>query len=237
MTQLVLAGNGGIGRALIEALLAQQPNQPIYATYRQERATRLQHPMLTWYRIDLSQEAEVMALARQLPPLTLIVNCAGFLHTQSQRPEKTIAQFESHFFQQNVQANTLPTLWLAKHLGGHLKASQHPCHFVSLSAKIGSIEDNQLGGWISYRCSKAALNMALKTIAIEWRYRIPNCCVVAFHPGTVETPLSQPFQPKNAAPPRQTPAAVSQQLLALLARLSPADSGHFYNYQGQRLPW
>ncbi len=109
--------------------------------------------------------------------------------------------------------------------------------FASISAKVGSIEDNRLGGWYGYRASKAALNMFLKTIAIEYSRRCPKTIVVALHPGTTDTRLSQPFQ-KNVPPEKLFPVSKTVNLLLeVLAGLKLADSGEFFSWDGSRLPW
>ena len=103
-----------------------------------------------------------------------------------------------------------------------------------LSAKVGSIEDNRLGGWYSYRASKAALNMFLKTAAIEVQRSNPNAVLVALHPGTVDSPLSEPFRGKEIGRAASDAAA---DMLRVLDGLAAADSGSFFSYSGERIPW
>ena len=112
-----------------------------------------------------------------------------------------------------------------------------PAVFATVSAKVGSIEDKRLGGWFSYRASKAALNMCLKTLAIEWRRSLPNVAVAALHPGTTDTDLSRPFQHNVPSGQLFTPAQSVSYMLDVLDGLNPADSGRFLAFDGEKLPW
>ncbi|RZM73139.1 short chain dehydrogenase [Pseudoalteromonas rubra] len=235
MIILIVGGSGGIGQALVKRFASEQPKAQIYATYRTTKPNiELDH--VHWVQIDASREDDVRALAKQLPNIDMLINATGLLHTPDKLPEKSIQEFDPDFFNENLKANTLPTLLLAKHFAKALKAKQ-TTYFVALSARIGSISDNQLGGWISYRSAKAALNMALKTISIEWRYKLPNCCVLAFHPGTTDTALSVPFQ-KNVPPGKLfTADFVAQSLIDLIQSKQASDSGGFYSYDGSAITW
>ncbi|MCG7535532.1 SDR family NAD(P)-dependent oxidoreductase [Pseudoalteromonas sp. OOF1S-7] len=235
MIILIVGGLGGIGQALVKRFASEQPKAQIYATYRTTKPnTEPNH--VHWVELDASREDDVRALAKQLPDVDILINATGLLHTPDKLPEKSIQEFDPDFFNENLKANTVPTLLLAKHFAKALKAKQ-TTYFVALSARIGSISDNQLGGWISYRSAKAALNMALKTISIEWRYKLPNCCVLAFHPGTTDTALSVPFQ-KNVPPGKLFSADfVAQSLIDLLQSKQASDSGGFYSYDGSAITW
>ena len=117
-----------------------------------------------------------------------------------------------------------------------LKRSPAPL-LATVSARVGSIEDNRLGGWYSYRMSKAALNMALKTLSIEWKHSHPRGCVAALHPGTNDTALSKPFQANVAAENLFAPEYTASSFVDLLSRLQPADSGNFWAWDGSRIAW
>ena len=138
----------------------------------------------------------------------------------------------------------MPLLLLGKHLGPLLKKSDR-AHFITLSARVGSISDNHLGGWFSYRASKAALNMLVRTLAIEWQRTLPNTCLAAYHPGTVDTGLSKPFVSKPAAAkgrqPRArevlSPAAAAAHLLALIPKLTPQHTGTFWDWRHDQISW
>ncbi len=235
MKALIIGGTGGIGLAIIKQLLILKPNAQIHATFFRHHP-RYQHPQLHWHHVDITIETEISTLATQFIQLDLMINAVGILHTATHSPEKSIQHFEADFFYTNIKTNTLPTLLLAKHFMVQLKASRRS-YFVTISAKVGSIEDNRLGGWISYRTSKAALNMAIKTISIEWRPKLPRCCVIAFHPGTTASALSEPFQ-HNVSPHKLfTPKYTAQCLLELLSRLTPHNSGQFLSYNGDIIAW
>ncbi|PSV38243.1 short chain dehydrogenase [Photobacterium sp. GB-27] len=232
---LILGGTGGIGSALIKAYLSQDAVNHIHATYHNSHPT-IEYPQLTWHRTDVSKDSDVAKLSETVGQLDIVINTVGMLHNGDMMPEKTITQFDSDFFNQNIATNVLPTLLIAKHLSPKLK-SKTLNYFVTVSAKIGSIEDNHLGGWISYRSSKAALNMALKTISIEWKNKKFNTCVFAFHPGTTDTNLSKPFQRNVPEGNLQTPEKVAAALINLLQRLNLKDNGKFFSYDGTEIPW
>ncbi len=239
MKILVIGGAGGIGRALVDVFLDHYKDADILATFHSGRAS-FEHPRLTWHRVDITQEDEIKALAQDSGSLNILVNAVGFLHGQDQQqpqnPEKSIQHFTPELLQKNLLLNTQPSLLLAKHFMSNLRASKDS-YFVSLSARVGSLSDNRVGGWISYRASKAALNMAVKTIALEWKTKLPHCCVLLFHPGTTDTPLSQPFQKNLPEGQVHSPDYTAKALLALLETLTPNDSGRFCSYDGSDIPW
>lgn len=156
------------------------------------------------------------------------------LHTATHLPEKSWAQLDATQMVQAFAVNAIGPALLMKHFLP-LLPTQGPACFASLSAKVGSIGDNRLGGWYSYRASKAALNQLVHTAAIELRRRAPQALCVALHPGTVHSALSQPFA-KTGLTVRQ-PEVAAAELLATLARLTPQDSGGFFSYDGEVLPW
>lgn len=232
---VIAGGSGGIGRALIEELLQRFTESRIVASYH--RAEDLpQHQRLRWHRIDLRDTDAIERWSQDFERVDWLVNAAGFLHGSHGGPEKTIRALEAEFLLENIRINTLPTLLLARHFDKALKQSPAPL-LATISARVGSIEDNHLGGWYSYRISKAALNMALKTLSIEWKHRHPRGCVAALHPGTNDTPLSQPFQANVAPPNLFDPAYTASMFVDLLSGLSPADSGRFWAWNGDILPW
>jgi len=232
---LIIGGSGGIGSALIHLFLNTQPETIIYATYRTSKP-HIENARVNWFKVDVSSEHDIRSLADSITTLDTVINTAGILHLPNSQPEKSITEFNADFFYLNILTNVIPTIHIAKYFSTHLKSKQNT-HFVSISARIGSIEDNKIGGWISYRCSKAALNMALKTISVEWRYKLPNCCVFAFHPGTTDTHLSKLFQKNVPANKLFTPEYVAQCLVDLLSTTTPTDSGEFFSYDGKKIPW
>ncbi|GIU50862.1 SDR family oxidoreductase [Shewanella sairae] len=234
MNVLVVGGSGGIGLALVEHYLATNTAN-VFATYRTNKPA-LNHPKLVWYKVNVTVESDIEELAKLLPKLSLLVNAVGMLHDGEHNPEKSVKEFDSNFFNKNIVINVTPSLLLASYFAEHLK-SKTTSHFVTVSAKIGSIEDNRLGGWVSYRSSKAALNMAMKTISIEWRFKLANTCVLVFHPGTTDTELSKRFQRNVPEGKLFTAEYVADCLSRIIRDTSASDTGKFYSYDGSILPW
>lgn len=235
MNILIAGGSGGIGGAFVEALATRPGVDKIIATCNRH-ASAVEHAKVIWHRLDLTDEDAIEGWAAELDEIDWLINAAGILHTRVQGPEKSIRQIDPAFFLKNMSINALPALLLAKHLHGKFRHGR-PAVFATVSAKVGSIEDNRLGGWFSYRASKAALNMSIKTLAIEWRRTLPNVAVVALHPGTTDTALSKPFQRNVPHGQLFTPENSVNCMLRVLENLRPAHSGEFLAFDGERLPW
>ncbi len=235
MKIMIVGGSGGIGTALIKAVLNAYPGATIIATWHQHKG-KLQDARVEWTKLDATSEVEVSTIAHRIDHLDILINAVGFLHSPEWMPEKTIKQFDPVLLNKNISINTLPSLLLAKYFGTGLK-SDKPTFFIVVSAKVGSIEDNKIGGWLSYRTSKAALNMAVKTISIEWKQKIPNCCVLLFHPGTTDTELSRPFQKHLPTGQLHSADLTADALLQLIQQSTPEDSGRFYSFDGSEIPW
>jgi NAD(P)-dependent dehydrogenase (short-subunit alcohol dehydrogenase family) len=232
---VVAGGSGGIGSAFVEALARRTPAGNIIATYHR-RLPDTEYANVSWQQLDLTDADAIRDWATAIGEVDWLINATGMLHTPERGPEKSIRNIDPDFFLQNMHVNALPSLLLAKNLHGKFRHGR-PAIFATVSAKVGSIEDNRLGGWVSYRASKAALNMCLKTLAIEWQRTLPNVAVVALHPGTTDTALSKPFQ--RHVPPGQlfTPEHSVDCMLRVLDTLKPSSSGEFLAFDGERLPW
>lgn len=244
-TVLVVGASQGIGLGFVRSLLADARVAQVYATYRTaDTATELlalrHHTQLTCLPMDATVEADIAQGIAEIKArhhaLDLVINCVGILHDNDLQPEKGLRQIDATNLLRYFQVNSIPTVLLAKHVQPLLKQSSCSV-FTTISAKIGSIGDNRLGGWYGYRASKAALNMFLKTIAIEYSRKSPHTIVVALHPGTTDTRLSQPFQ--RAVPPEKLFSVdrTVAQLLAVIHGLTEADGGAFFSWDGQPLPW
>jgi NAD(P)-dependent dehydrogenase (short-subunit alcohol dehydrogenase family) len=169
-------------------------------------------------------------------PITRIYICNGILHNQSIQPEKRIEELTVESFNQVMASNALtPMLWIQQLMP--TLTGNSPCKIVVFSARVGSISDNRLGGWYSYRASKAALNMMLKTAAIEIARRNKNIKIIAFHPGTTDTPLSKPFQKNVPANKLFTCDFVASQLLTIVENSSYDQTASYLDWQGKSINW
>ncbi|MFM8768563.1 MAG: SDR family oxidoreductase [Rubrivivax sp.] len=188
------------------------------------------HPAL-----DYSQEDSIAQAAQALrgrAPFHLIVVATGVLHTATALPEKRLADLSLAGMQQIFQANTFGPALVLRHFAPLLHRESSV--MALLSARVGSIGDNRLGGWYSYRASKAALNMLVRTAAIEQRRTHPGAVLVALHPGTVKSALSRPFRGDEIG---QAPGDAVERMLQVLQALGPQDSGCFVAHDGTRVPW
>ncbi|MRI35085.1 short chain dehydrogenase [Endozoicomonas sp. OPT23] len=235
MNILIIGGSGGIGLAIIQQSLSSYPQATITATYHSQ-CPEFKHSQLKWLKLDVTSEKDIIELSKHFDSLNMLINAVGFLHSSHHSPEKALSQFDADFFQTNISLNTLPSILLAKHFMAALR-SESVTYFVTLSARIGSISDNQMGGWLSYRTSKAALNMAMKTVSIEWKQKLPNCCIVLFHPGTTDTGLSKPFQRNLPAGQLQSPEFTAKSLVEVIRKLRTEDSGRLLDYDGNNISW
>lgn len=231
--QVALIGAGGaIGQAFIEKLLAQADLEKLYAFSRAPNA--IDDPRVQTLPIQYNQETDIAAAAAQLGDgieLDLILVTVGLLHQGDLAPEKSLSQLSSANFERLFKANTITPALIAKHFLPLLAPKKHGV-FAALSARVGSITDNHLGGWYAYRASKAALNMVLKTTAIETQRRHPQHLVVGLHPGTVNSPLSKPFQSRVPDNQLFSPDFAATQLLTVLAELSLDDTGKCFAWDG-----
>ncbi len=220
---LVLGASGAIGGALVAQLRADPCCAKVLTLGRASTPA-----------VDFDAPASIVEAARALcaqGPWHLIVVAIGMLQGPMGGPEKRLADLCPQHMAASFAVNTIgPAL---AHFSSQLARSERGICAV-LSAKVGSIGDNRLGGWYSYRASKAALNMVVKTAAIELARTHPQSVVAALHPGTVYSALSAPFRGAQSGRPAANAAC---DLLAVLDGLLPEDSGGFWAYDGQRLPW
>jgi NAD(P)-dependent dehydrogenase (short-subunit alcohol dehydrogenase family) len=223
---IVLGVSGGIGTAISDSI------------YRSKRFIRvLGFSRASMPTIELTDEASIARAAqyaRRLGHLRLVIDATGFLHDGGQKPEKTWRDIEPASLCRAFALNAIGPALIMKHFLPLLPPSGKAL-FATLSARVGSIGDNRLGGWYSYRASKAALNQLVRTAAIELRRLRPEAVCVALHPGTVDTPLSQPFLKTGLQV--QSPRTAAHHLISVIDRLGPDDSGEFFDWQGSSVPW
>ena len=234
----VIGASGGIGTAITRLFAASPRVSRVYAVSRSP--TLVVDDKLESVGVDLDDEQSIRDAAgtvRKEGKLDLVFVATGILHAGDEiQPEKRIAELEPDVLQRVLYLNAVAPALLAKHFLPALD-SRAKTVFAALSARVGSIADNRLGGWASYRTSKAALNMLLRTIAIEHARTRPNSIIAALHPGTVATPLSAPF--RSRVPEKQlfSPQKSAQRLLQVIDGLRPEDSGGFFAWDGSKIDY
>jgi NAD(P)-dependent dehydrogenase (short-subunit alcohol dehydrogenase family) len=231
MTNAVVVGaSGGIGGALVAALGVRGGHDRVFALSRSEAGPAS--------RIDITDENSVQAAAEEIAkhgPVGLVLVASGQLHGPGLAPEKALKAIDPEAMATLFAVNTIGPALVAKHFVP-LLARDGRSVFAALSARVGSIGDNRLGGWYSYRASKAALNQILRTLAIEVKRTRPEAIVVGLHPGTVRTALSHPFRPDTDNPDVVSPDEAARNLLTVLDGLTPEASGRTFAWDGQPVP-
>ena len=218
MSTVVVGATGGIGSALAEAL--EERGEPVLRLGRR-----------TTPALDLLDEASIAACAAAAGPgLRLVIDATGFLHDDRFQPEKTLRALDPAHMAYSFAVNATGPALLMKHFLP-LLAREERAVFATLSARVGSISDNNLGGWYSYRAAKAALNQIMRTASIELARTRRQAIVVALHPGTVDTGLSGPFA--KAGLELQTPRQSADRLLAVMEGLTPAQTGLLFDHHGK----
>ncbi|HBK44420.1 MULTISPECIES: SDR family NAD(P)-dependent oxidoreductase [unclassified Polynucleobacter] len=221
---LVIGSSGTIGSAFME-LLEKHPACTKVIGMHRNSANPIDYQ-------DLNTIEEAAKALSGEAPFQLIINTIGVLHSADWMPEKKLDDLNAEQLQLLMQMNAIGPGLTIKHFSKLLDPANSV--MATLSAKVGSIEDNRLGGWYSYRASKAALNMLIKTASIEFSRTKPNTALVALHPGTVNSRLSKPFKGEQIGRP---PLDAANDMLNVLFSLSKEDSGSFITYSGERLPW
>ena len=223
---VVFGASGGIGAALFAALQDAGQFKAVHGFSRQSAVP-----------VELTDEASLanaVEVAAQSGAVRLVIDATGFLHGQGMMPEKTWRALDADQLAHAFAINTIGPALLMKHMLPKLPRMGKAV-FATLSARVGSIEDNRLGGWYSYRASKAALNQIVRTAAIELSRRAPDALCVALHPGTVATPLSDSFA--KAGLDVLTPAQSAQHLLSVIIQLDADATGGFFDWRGDQVPW
>lgn len=232
----IFGASGAIGGALARQL-AEVYSCDVYAFARRDLC--FNHQNITALPVDFENEETLLHLANAIGeegPLSGILVATGFLHSDTIQPEKSLKQLSAENMQQNFFVNAVIPALVAKHFSLLLN-HKAPAVFAALSARVGSIEDNRLGGWYSYRASKAALNMLIKTMAIEIHRRRPLSTIIGLHPGTVDSALSSPFQ-KNISPEKLFRADyAAENIIKILEAAAPEDSGKIFAWDGKIIPY
>ena len=220
----MIGSSGTIGSAFVE-LLTNNPNCSRVVGIHRNSAPPID------YENPSSIETCAAAIKSE-GPFHLIINTVGVLHSHEWMPEKKLDDLNADQLIELMKINSIGPALTIRHFSQLLDPQQSI--MVTLSAKVGSIEDNRLGGWYSYRASKAALNMIIKTASIELARTKPNTVMIAMHPGTVNSRLSKPFRGEQIGRPASIAAA---EMFQVIENLELNDSGSFLTYSGEKLPW
>ncbi len=248
VNNVVIFGAGhGIGFALVEELLAKNIEIAVIATYRKENKaselfklkSKYQH-RLQVIQINPLNENELKSLSKtvseEMTSIDLLINSIGVLHDENGlEPEKSLRTIDLESLTKAFQVNAALTPMIAKHFGKYMN-KKITSAFIAVSAKVGSIDDNKMGGWYGYRASKAALNMFIKNIALEFERTHKKTIVCSIHPGTTITELSKPYTEKTNLilhSPRET----AQNILSVIESKTMKENGSFYSWNGTIIPW
>lgn len=233
---LIIGASGGIGQAMTAALLEEACVERVVGISRNaERITP--HPKLLRVSMDLENESSIQEVAQGLadtPRFSWIVVAAGFLHDQDVFPERSYKEIKGSAMTKLFAINAVGPAMVARHFVPLLEPSQRSV-FAALGARVGSIEDNRAGGWFSYRASKAALVMIMKTLSIELGRTLPKAIALTLHPGTVRTSLSAPFVGPKSKRPCFSPEHSAAQLLRVIDQATLEQSGEHLAYDGSRI--
>ena len=247
---VILGANGGIAQAMIDLIIETHPQNRLILTTRSHLESSTDHSssQISFHPLDITDEEQwfnfAQFLSDQTTTINLVINVTGLLHKRALpqvkehkfteiKPEKSLKMVQLEQMSAVFSVNTFAVALALKFLSPFLSRSTRSI-FASLSARVGSISDNQLGGWYSYRASKAAQNMLIKTASIELsRSRKKNICV-GLHPGTVATKLSEPFS-SRVTHQIFTPQESASYLLQVLSKLNPSDTGKCFAWDGQEI--
>ncbi|WP_372767193.1 SDR family NAD(P)-dependent oxidoreductase [Pseudoalteromonas sp.] len=232
MKKSLIIGAGGIGLAVAEQLYQDKQHSITIITSNKSLVNDKRFNVMLVE--DHSEEQVASCLATLSIQFDWVFCCLGMLHQDDIQPEKNLSQWRVESAMALMHANAFAPLTYLVHLQKRLAAN---CKLAFLSARVGSISDNRLGGWYSYRMAKAALNMAIKTASVELARRNKEMCVFAFHPGTTDTNLSKPFQRNVPANKLFTAEFSAECLIRLMSQVNVKDSGRFLAWDGQEIEW
>ena len=235
----VIGASGGLGRALVQQLSQTEKVAHVISLSRQSGDDTMESSASLY--LDLESEESIEVAARRIEgdfkSLDLVIVATGILHQGAQiQPERTWRSLDAKALDRVLRVNAIGPAMVAKHFLP-LLSTRNKSVFAAISARVGSIEDNYLGGWHSYRASKAALNMLIRTFSVELARKNPSAVCAALHPGTVDTSLSKPFQRNVAKDKLKAPSDSAQHLIKVIDALTPDDSGGLFAWDGQRIPF
>lgn len=231
----IIGSSGALGHAFTKQIATQYPKANIHAFSRTDVkpiAENIKHHI-----IDYNSESSIAQAAADAStefPLDVVIVTTGILHDGETYPEKSLKEISEKNFKHLFEVNTIIPALIAKHFIPKLHKSRRSL-FAALSARVGSISDNQLGGWYAYRASKAALNMIIKNLAIETHRSNQHAIIITLHPGTVDSPLSKPFQKNVPKEKLFTPEYSVSKMIQVLASLTTQDSGKCFAWDGEEI--
>lgn len=240
-TAVLLGASGAIGCALTQRLVESESFSKIYAIGRTVcQIWPANHASITPIEINDYCEKDIQAAAQRIRSggneINLALVATGMLHNADISPEKSLRQIDCNALKHLFTANTIVPIIFAKHFS-RLMSKTQPAVLAAISARVGSISDNRLGGWYGYRASKSALNMLYKNLAIEMQRVNPNLIISLLHPGTTDTHLSKPFQ-ANVAPEKLfSPQLSADYLYQVVQGLKKNDTGKFFGWDGKLIEW
>ena len=229
----LIIGVGDIGKCMSDYLKTVSPKLDVIVCGRNLKS---QNGIYLDLEDDHSFKTFEDKISLLKKPLRLVINTSGFLHSSHLKPEKRLAHVNRPNIIKNFSINSIAPILIAKSIEKFIRP-ELPFSFASLSARVGSIGDNRLGGWYSYRASKAAQNQFLKTLSIEWRRKFPLSIVSILHPGTCDTKLSKPFQSAVPKDKLFSPDQATKYLIDIISEQKPSDSGNFLAWDTSVIPW
>ena len=232
---IIIGSSGGIGKGFIDYYALRDSSNLIYALSRKKGDAKSDN--INYIHIDIEEEESISNAANlciQAGPFDKIIVCTGLLHSDNVKPEKSLRDLNRESLLKILSVNTIGPTLIGKYFIPLLKKDT-PSILSFLSARVGSISDNRIGGWYSYRASKAALNMIIKTLSIEVARNNKNAMIVGLHPGTVDSNLSEPFQGNVSEGKLFTPEYSVSKMIDVMNNLTPYDSGNCFAWDGKRI--
>ncbi len=246
-TLFIQGGTGGIGGGLVAYALANFSWKKVFISYNNaDRLTGLKNlvenkrDICEFIHLDMESDHSIEEAVGKVSEISayvdILINAGGFLHDSHTVPEKKLEDITRNNLLKSFNINAVGPLLMARYLS-RLFDKNRKSIMVNISAKVGSISDNHLGGWYSYRAAKAALNMSTVNTSIELKRKLPKHICIALHPGTTDTRLSKPFQRRVPSKQLSSPEQTAERLWEVIAKLDYNDTGKFFNWDGSEITW